>query len=203
MNRSASPVACHESDLLQRIPPVPRGGSARCLCCGARLMSNPRGGLDLPLALSLSALILYLIANGYPLMELEVQGRTQQTTLTGAALAMIADDKFMLGATVWMTSVLAPGLVIGINLYLLTAARFMRPWPLLRPLLVWVSRLQPWGMLDVFMLGVLVAMVKLGDMAEIVIGPGLYAFVPLMLFTIATGATVEPRLLWQRLEGML
>ncbi len=200
LTRHATLVACDECDALQSVPPIPPGGSARCLCCGARLLSNPRGGLDVPLALTLAAFVLYLLANYFPLLELDIQGITHATTFTGAALAMIDDDKVLLGVTVWGTSVLAPGLIIGINLYVLLAARLLRPWPLLRFLLTWLSRLRPWGMLDVFMLGILVAMVKLGDMAEIIIGPGLYAFVPLMLLTIAAGVALEPRLLWDRLE---
>lgn len=195
-------IACHECDTLQTLPDIPPGGRALCICCGARLAANPRGGLDAPLALTLSALILFFIANYFPLMELELQGRSQSVTFTGAALALTADDKLFLGLAVWATSVLVPGLVIGINLYVLSAARFRLRFPLLRQVLAWVSRLKPWGMLDVFMLGILVAMVKLGDMAEIVIGPGLYAYIPLMLVTVAAGAATEPRLLWKRLESM-
>jgi paraquat-inducible protein A len=195
-------TACHDCDTLQAIPPLPEGGTARCLVCGARLYANPRGGLEVPLALTVGSLVLFVMANSFPLLALDIQGRTQATTFTGAALALMREDMAPLGLAVWITSVLAPGAVIGITLYVLAAVRLGRRWPLLRLLLVGMSRICPWGMLDVFMLGILVAMVKLADLAEIVPGPGLYAFVPLILFTAATAATLEPRLLWDRLESL-
>jgi len=197
------PIAvCEECDTLQRLPRLRPGGVADCLCCGARLAANPRGGIDLPLGLSVGSAILFLAANGFPLVELDIQGRTQATSFTGAALALAEDGSPGLGFVVWATSVLVPGLVIGITLYVLIAVRLIQPMPLLRPLLAWLSRFRPWGMLDVFMLGILVALVKLGDMADIIIGPGLYAFVPLLLFTAGAASTLETRLLWERLERM-
>jgi paraquat-inducible protein A len=195
-------TACHDCDAVQAIPPVPEGGSARCIRCGARLCFNPRGGLEAPLALTLGALVLYLIANLFPLLALNIQGRTQDTTFTGAALTLAQEGMTALGMAVWVTSVLVPGSVIFITLYVLVAVRLGRRLPLLRPLLAWLSRLRPWGMLDVFMLGILVAMVKLSDLAQIIPGPGLYGFVPLILFSAGAAATLEPRLLWDRLERL-
>ncbi len=195
-------IACHECDTVQRLPDLPPGGVARCLRCAARLAANPRGGLDTPLALSLGAFVLYLTANAFPLLRLEIQGRVQAASFTQAALTLWQEDMPFLALTVWATSVLVPGLVIGITLYLLLAARLGRRWPLLRPLLVGLCRLRPWGMLDVFMLGVLVSMVKLADLAVVTPGVGLYAFAPLLLFVAGVAVTLEPRLLWQRLEEM-
>jgi paraquat-inducible protein A len=192
-------VACHECDTLQRLTPLPPGARARCARCGARLYAHPWGGLDTPLALTVGALFLYLIANGFPLLELEIQGRSQSTTLTGAALALARSDMATLGLVVWATSVLAPGLVIGMTLYVLLAVRLRLDLPQARRLLAWLTLVRPWGMLDVFMLGVLVAMVKLSDMAQLVVGPGLYAYGPLLLFTAGAAATLEPRFLWERM----
>lgn len=195
----AIPIACHECDTLQHIPPLPPGGVARCLCCGARLAGHPRGGLDTPLALTSAALVLFLLSNAFPFLTLTLQGRSQETSLFGAALALAREDMLLLGILVGVNSVLAPGLVILATLYVCVAARLGRPWPLVRPMLLWMTRLQPWGMLDVFMLGILVAIVKLGDLAQLIIGPALYAYVPLLLCSIGTASTLEMRLLWERL----
>lgn len=195
----ARPIACHECDTVQLIPPLPPGGVARCPCCGARLARQPRGGLDTPMALASGALVLFLLANAFPFLTLTLQGRTQETSLLGAALALARADMPLLGLLVGVNSVLVPGLVILVTLYLCLAARRGRPWPLARPLLLWMGRLQPWGMMDVFMLGVLVSVVKLGEMAQLIIGPALYAYVPLLLCSMGTAATLETRLLWERL----
>ena len=194
-------ASCHECDALQRIPPLPPGGVARCGCCGARLAGNPKGGLDTPLALTISALMLFVIANSYPFLTMEVQGRAQSMTLSGASLAFLDHGQPGLALVVWFTSVLGPGLVILGMLYALTAIRFRLPLPGLRPVLAGISRVQPWGMMDVFLLGVLVALVKLSAMGEIIFGIGLYAFVALLLFFSGALASLEIPLLWDRLEA--
>ncbi len=202
MSACTSLIACHECDSLHTAPSIQEGSSLRCQRCGARLLVRPKGGLDLPLALTVGSLILFLLANAFPLLELQIQGRIQATNLAGASLTLMQEGSVPLGLAVLATSVLVPGLVIGITLYVLIAVRLKRAWPLLRPLLFWMSRMRPWGMLDVFMLGILVSMVKLAGMATLVAGPGLYAFVPLILVSAATATTLETRLLWDRLDAM-
>jgi paraquat-inducible protein A len=199
MTSHAVLVACHECDTLQRVEGLPSGSVARCRCCEARLFANPKGGLDTPLALTLSCLILFLVANAYPLLTLNIKGLTHETTLSGAALALYRADMAPLAAVVWITSVLGPALIIVSMLYVLSALRFALRLPFVRQVLVWISRLQPWGMLDVFMLGVLVALVKLAGMADVVLGAGLYAYVALIFFFAAASSRIEPHLLWERL----
>jgi paraquat-inducible protein A len=199
MTSHAVLVACHECDTLQRVEGPPPGSVARCRCCEARLFGNPKGGLDTPLALTLSSAILFLVANAFPLLTLDIKGLSHQTTLSGAALALYRADMAPLAAVVWITSVLGPALIILSMLYVLSALRFSLRLPWVRQVLVWISRLQPWGMLDVFMLGVLVALVKLAGMADVVLGTGLYAYVALIFFFAAASSRLEPHLLWERL----
>jgi paraquat-inducible protein A len=175
---------------------------ARCTCCGGRLFGNPRGGLDVPLGLMSAALLLYLIANLYPLLTLEVQGQHHTTTLSGASLSLYRADMGLLAAVVWVTSVIMPGLIIGISLYVLGALRLRLRLPGLRSLLAIVTRLNPWGMMDVFMLGVVVALVKLVGLASVVPGPGLYAFAGLIVIFAAAATRFEPHLLWEELGGL-
>ena len=195
-------AACHECDALQEIRRLPPGGVALCPCCGARLYANPKGGLDAPLALSIGSLVLFLIANLSPLLSLKVAGRTQETNLSGASWALYQADMGALAAAVWVTSVLGPGLIILASLYVLSALRLDLPLPFVRPVLILISRLQPWGMMDVFMLGVLVSLVKLAGMADVVLGPGLYAFTAPIFFFAAAMARLEPHMLWERLEKL-
>ncbi|HHH40355.1 MAG TPA: paraquat-inducible protein A [Sedimenticola sp.] len=193
-------IACHECDALQQTVALPPGGVARCRCCGALLYSNPRGGLDAALAFSLSTLILFLIANIYPLLILKVAGQSSDTTLSGASLSFYQAGMPELALVVWLTSVVTPAAVILSDLYVLTGLRFRIPLPGTRTLLAWTVRLQPWGMMDVFMLGILVSLVKLSGMAEVKLGTGLYAFVILIFLFAAAASRFEPRLLWERLE---
>ena len=197
---AASMIACHECDALQQVSRLPPGHVARCVCCGERLYANPKGGIDTPLALTISSLILFLVANVFPLVTLNIAGQTQQTTLSGATWALYQADMAALAAVVGLTSVAGPAMIMLLILYVLVSLRLGLRLPFIRTALIWISRIQPWGMLDVFMLGVLVSLVKLMGMADVVFGPGLYAYTALIFFFAAATARLEPHLLWERLE---
>lgn len=192
-------IACHECDTLHRIPALAPGRSAHCSCCGALLLHNPKGGLDRPIALNIAALLLLVLANAFPFMTLQISGREQTTTIIGASQALYEAGMAPLAVVVIITTLIGPALVVISSLYVLLGVRFRLPLPMLRSMLSWISHLQPWGMLDVFMLGVLVSFVKLAGMADMVMGPALYAFAALIVISAAAMSALEPHLLWQRL----
>ena len=192
-------MACHECDTLHRIPALAPGRSAHCGCCGALLVRNPKGGLERPIALNIAALILLLLSNVFPFLTLQISGREQTTTIIGASWALYEAGMGPLAVVVLITTLIGPALVIISSLYVLLGVRLRLPLPMLRSILSSISHLQPWGMLDVFMLGVLVSSVKLAGMADMVLGPALYAFAGLILVSAGAMAAFEPHLLWERL----
>lgn len=193
-------AACHDCDRLQRIPALQPGQSARCASCGALLLRNPKGGLERSIALYSAALVLLALANLFPFLMLDIQGRDEVTTIFGASRALYEAGMGELAVAVFITSILAPTLLIVSSLYVLIAVRVGRRLPGSRSALSWISHLEPWGMLDVFMLGVLVAFVKLGDIATMHVGVSLYAFCGLILISAAATASMEPQLLWRVLD---
>jgi len=192
-------IACHECDALHRVGQLAPGATARCHVCGATLARNPKGGLERPIALHTTALILLLLANTFPFLTLEIGGRQEITTIFGASKALYNAGMGELAVVVYLTSILAPALMISSSLYVLLAVRFRKALPAVRLLLSWTGQLEPWVMLDVFMLGVLVAFVKLGNMATMHTGVSLYAFVLLILVLAAASSSFDAQLLWRRL----
>ncbi|HHJ18007.1 MAG TPA: paraquat-inducible protein A [Gammaproteobacteria bacterium] len=192
-------TACHECDALHRVPELAPGAAARCHVCGALLVRNPKGGLDRPIALYSTALILLLLANIFPFLTLEIGGRQEITTLFGASQAMYNAGMGELAVVVFLTSILAPALMMTSSLYVLLAVRFRKSLPGVRVLLSWIGHLEPWVMLDVFMLGVLVAFVKLGNMATMYTGNSLYAFMGLIVVFAAASSSFDTHLLWHKL----
>jgi paraquat-inducible protein A len=191
-------LACHECDTLQRMPALQPGQTARCRLCSAILLRYPKGGLDRPIALYSTALLLLLLSNSFPFLLLEIQGRQEITTILGASRALYDAGMGELAVAVFVTTILAPALLITSSLYVLLAVRLHLALPGARHALSWISHLEPWGMLDVFMLGVLVAFVKLGAMATMHTGLSLYAFCGLIVVSAAATAAFEPRLLWRQ-----
>ena len=186
-------TACPECDLLQREPPMVRRGRVRCVRCRAFLYRNVPGGLGRALAYAAAAAVLFLIANGAQMVGLEAQGDRTSTTLVGAALSLHAQHASDVGALVVATGLLAPALEIGLTLYLLAVLRF---WPRRRCFprtLRLLHAVRPWSMVDVLVLGTLVALGRLSQSARIDVGPGLWALGGLMLMmaAIPTGFDVR------------
>jgi len=196
-NQSNVLVVCHECDALPKVPGLNPGSVAVCICCGSSLFKTPAGCVENLLALVIASMILFLVANIFPIVTLNIAGIERATTLTGSALIFIDLGKPELAATVWLSSVFIPGVIIFGLLYVLISIRFHLHWRYSKQTLVWIGRLLPWGMMDVFFLGVLVALVKLVALADILLGTGFYAFVVLIFVYAAAIASLEPRVLWE------
>ena len=193
-------VACPDCDLLQRIPPIPPGERACCPRCGATLARQPAGPPDLPLALAITAALVFIVANTTPLMDLAVLGRTASTTVIGGALEMFREGEQITAILVAFCAVIAPGGYIAFMVTLLLGAR-QNPVPgWVAAMLRWVHHFEMWSMLEVMMLGILVALIKISQLATVHAGLGMYAVGALIVLFPAIVVTFDIRELWQRLE---
>jgi paraquat-inducible protein A len=191
-------LACDECDLLQRETSLPPGGTARCRRCGAQLYRSHPHGLNRSLAYVLGALVLFVIANAYPVVGLEVRGELVQTTLFGAVRGIYADGMWPIAVLVLTTTIIAPLAEMVAMAYLLAPlhlGRVARGYALVfRALLL----ARPWGMVEVLMLGVLVALAKLAHIAAVVPGIAMWSLGGEMLLLAAATAAFDPRAWWAK-----
>jgi len=197
---STTTFICHDCDALQHVPSIAPGQEATCIRCGFRLFRNPKGGTDRPLALALSSLILFLVANIYPIMTINILGIEKSATITESALVFFNEGNHLLAAIVWASSVLIPGFIIFGLSYVLLSVQFRLGWGLVRPILVWLTRLLPWAMMDVFLLAIFVALVKLASLADILLGEAFYAILAFIFFYAATVSSIEPHMIWELID---
>src|SRR5271170_84325 len=196
----ASSAACPDCDLLQRIPQLPPGGKARCSRCGHQLAKEPTASSDLALALTVAATIVFILANTSPLMDLSVVGRTASTTIVGGAYEMWLQGEEITGVLVAFCAVIAPGGYLLFMLTLLVAAR-RSPAPYwVGEMLRWVNHFQLWSMLEVMLLGILVALIKIAELATVDAGIGMYCVGALVLLIPAIAVNFNDRDLWQKVE---
>ncbi|AOB32246.1 paraquat-inducible protein A [Bordetella sp. H567] len=192
-------IACHECDLLQRETVLQSGGIARCRRCGAELYRNRPDSMNRALACALAAIALFALANTFPILGLKVGGDLVQSTLFGAVRILYRDGMWPLAGLVFVTAMLMPLMEIAAILYLLLPLRLYRA-PLRPDLAFRVLLLaRPWGMTEVLILGILVALVKLVHIASVVPGVALWAFGGAMLMVAATAAAFDPRDAWARI----
>ena len=195
-----SSLACPDCDLLQRVPPLQQGSKAHCRRCGRVLASRPAGPRDLPLALALAAAITFVIANVMPLMDLSAVGRTTSTTIAGGAYQMWLEGEPIVGALIAFCAVLAPGAFLAFMLILLIAARRTPPPHWVAEMLRWAHHFEMWSMLEVMMLGILVALIKIAELAAVEAGIGMYAVFALIVLMPSILVTFDARELWSRID---
>ncbi|MGH8508020.1 MAG: paraquat-inducible protein A [Gammaproteobacteria bacterium] len=191
-------IACHDCDLLQRETALPAGGAACCRRCGAVLYRKLPESIDRTLAFTLAAGVLLLLANAFPLVGLEVQGQRNATGLLGAVHALWDQDMRMVAGLVFLTTALIPAIEISGMIYLLMPLRLGRAPPGAGRLLRFIQAIKPWGMVEVFMLGLLVSLVKLAHLASIVPGVALWSFGGLILLLAASASSFNPHEIWAR-----
>jgi paraquat-inducible protein A len=193
-------VACHECDLLQVLPDPPLGGKASCSRCGCTLATRPADPIDRPLALSIAALVVLIVANTTPLMGLSAVGRHASTTIIGGAYQMWVEGQEITAVIVAFCAVIAPAGYLLFLLVLLLAVRRPPAPQWAGGLVRWAERMRPWAMVEVMMLGILVALIKIADLAKVEAGIGMYAVGVLMLLFPAILSSLDAEEIWRRMS---
>lgn len=193
-------VACPDCDLLNRLD-GPATATLLCARCGAVLRRHRPDSIDRTLALVVAALLLFALANAFPFLAMQTGGLVQETTLLSGVHELWRQDLRLLAALVFATCVLVPAAqLIGLGAILLPLRLGRRPPPGAARILRLVQAAAPWGMMEVFMLGILVALVKLGHLATIVPGVSVFSFAALIVVMAAALSTLDPALIWARLD---
>ncbi|MES2821784.1 MAG: paraquat-inducible protein A [Pseudomonadota bacterium] len=194
-------VACHECDLLMRKPELALGELAQCPRCGSELYTYRHQVVRRSLALVLAALLLYVPANFLPIIRLNLLGQTTEDTIWSGVLGLYRSGMQSVAAVVFLCSMAIPLLKLLCQLLVLLSIRWRvgRSYGLL--LYRIYHHLREWGMLEVYLLGILVAIVKLADIADLSLGIGLGCFIGLLLVQIWLEVTMSPYQIWQALSG--
>lgn len=191
---------CHECGLLQRNPLLPVGDAAKCVRCDATLHRNIPDSLDRTLALALAGVVLFVVANSFPFLSFQLQGQTTETTLFTGVKDLFLQGMWELSLVVFFTSILAPGIQLVLLLIVLFSLRMNHLPRVFSTLFRYVATLTPWGMMDVFMLGILVSVVKLADIGTIIPGTSLFAFGVLIFVLAAAQSSLDPDIVWSRVS---
>lgn len=196
-----SMIACHECDLLQRVPPLPESGTAVCPRCETVLQRTRRNSLERTLALTIAGLALFAVAVSFPFLAFKVEAQVRETTLLTGILTLYRQGLQELAVLVLVTTVLAPLTQLLGMLYVLLPLKFGRQPPMVMHVFRWIRLMQPWSMMEVFLMGILVSIVKLAKMAKIVPGIAVFAFLALILVVAASASTLDPHAVWDKWRG--
>lgn len=200
MSKHLSLIACHECDLLYKIDCIPKQGVAKCQRCGAVLVQHERHKLEQTLALTITGLLLFIVANSFPILSMRLEGQLTETILFTGVKRLYDQGMWPLAILVFLTSIVFPLLRLLALLYVFLPIKFNRtPWKM-AVIFRLVYSLRPWSMIEVFMLGILVSIVKLTAIAAIIPGIALWSFAVLIFVLAATATSLDPDLVWDRLD---
>ncbi len=193
-------IACHECDLLHRVHPLRYGERAKCSRCGAALYAKKRDSFEHTITLALTSLIFFTVANAFPFMTFELHGRVQESLLSTGVWEFFERGMWELGLLVLAASILFPCLKILGMLYVLVPLELNRRLGKAALVFRMVEHFKTWAMMDVYLLGVIVAVVKLADLAVLVPGVAIYSFVGLIIALAAADSALDPHAVWEKME---
>ena len=197
---SSGLTACPDCDLLLKDTPVPDGRKSLCPRCGSVLCASRRNTVVRTLALSLTGLILFFPAMLLPVMTLDAMGMEMATNLVHGIPVLFRSGFHAVAVLIFLTGVAVPFIKLLI-LFVVSCAILLKAKSSLLTLSFRIYHfLDEWGMLEIYMLGILVSIMKLKDLAQLSYGLGLFCFSALLMVTIFTAVGLDEHRYWSLLS---
>ena len=195
-------VSCH---VCRRVYPkvtVAEGLEVRCPLCLTPLHGRKSNSMARTWALVIAALLLYIPANVYPIMSVVISGRGEPDTILSGIEALFEAGAWGIAILIFFASITVPMLKLCGLTFLMLSVKYKLKWrPRDRTVFYRVvESIGRWSMIDMFMLSILVALVKLGSVATIEPGIGATSFAGVVVLTMFAAGSFDPRLIWDSLE---
>ena len=195
-------MSCHACHQLSRIPPMLTEGEATCPRCEAHLHLRKPNSISRTWALLIAAYILYIPANLLPVMTVISFGKGEADTILSGVKELIHAGMLPIALLVFFASITVPVLKPLALTYLLLSVQYKSQWrPRQRTKLYRLTEVVGrWSMIDIFMISILIALVKLDAVATIEPGPGAISFAAVVILTMFAAMSFDPRLIWDSIE---
>ncbi len=200
MESSAHVTVCPDCDLVLARPDIQQRQNANCPRCGAELYRVVDSMLGKTLAATLSGLILYIPANTLPIMTFEIFDLDSTNTMVNGAYQLFMSGYWWMAFLVLMCSVVVPLLDLVLLFIISWRIRFSCKTAFTKKCLLWQQTIEEWGMLEVYMIGILIAYIKMIDMGNIIVDTGLYCFIGMLLSTMIASTVFDTETAFNMLD---
>ncbi|GLS84635.1 paraquat-inducible protein A [Paraferrimonas haliotis] len=196
-------VLCKSCDRVMEKPLLQDNQRAFCPRCKTRVFDPPNCPMNMLLALTIAALVMYFPANFLPILEVHFFGSIRQTTITGGALSVIEQGYWLVGVSVLLCAVIAPGLLIlSLLAQVIVIGRSQKLSPLRKSILLNLLRmhglLTQFTMLEIYLISFLVSVFKLTDFSDVYYGVGTWSFVILYIVLFYAQREYVAEVFWRR-----
>jgi paraquat-inducible protein A len=198
----ASLISCHSCHLLCKAAPAAKGLSMSCPRCGAQLHSRKPNSITRTWALVIAASAFYIPANVLPITTVISLGKAQSDTIMSGVIYFVKSGSWPIALVIFVASVFVPLLKLFLLTFLLISVHRKSRWrPKDRTRLYRITEaVGRWSMVDIYVVTILVALVKLGSLATIEAGPGAIFFAGVVIITMFAAMSFDPRLIWDAQE---
>lgn len=195
-------LICSECDLLLHRMAVPPHHEARCPRCKSVLTANKPHAIERTFALSISGLVLFFPANLFPTLSLKALGLSQSETIFTSAKALYDNGLVAVAALVMLSAIIVPFAKLALISYVSGCLLYGISAPFLALAMRTYQQIDSWGMLEIYMLGILISIIKLVDIASVSPGIGLYSLAGLIVTTLLISTQLDHHRFWRRI-GLL
>jgi paraquat-inducible protein A len=192
---------CRDCGQRQIVPPLHPASQVSCRRCDAPLRHTRHDPIGLPLALYCAALVLLLISCSMTMLSVSRVGLHHNADLLSGPVGLSEHGLWPLGVLVLFTTIGAPLAKVLCSIYVLAGVRMADPPRHLRTVYAWMEHLRPWSMIEIYLLGLFVAYVKLSALVQIDIGVATYALLALLFTMIAADALTDPQAVWEAMDS--
>lgn len=195
-------VSCHDCHLLTRMPLVAARQAALCPRCGSELHQRKPNSVMRTWALVITGMIFYIPANVLPMTITSALGNTQADTIMSGVIYFMRHGSWEIALVIFTASIFVPFMKFVILIYLLLSVQFKSSRrPIDRTRLYRITEaVGRWSMVDIFVVTILVALVKLGVLADVEAGPAALYFASVVVITMVAAESFDPRLIWDVVE---
>lgn len=193
---------CPDCDYVVEKKQLEPSHSAVCPRCSALIYRTPKVGFAGIFAFTLSGLLFFLPANTLPILTFSILGISSTNTMLNGVVRLFEDGYVWMSFMVFLCSVLAP--LIDLLLLCFISLCMTKGWisPTLKRALLWQQKIQEWGMLEVYMLGILVAYIKMISMGMIIVGFGLFCYVGMLVSVMLAWSNFDVQYCFDEIERL-
>ena len=189
-------IICHQCFTLHEEVPLKDGSKACCSECGSVLYRCDSGLVNRGLAMSITGLIFFILANAFPLVQMDILGNEQFITLPKTIISLFENEFYLVGFLCLFLIFLFPLMIVIINILLYILLKLERGEKTIKELLILLSQIIPWSMADIFFISILVALVKLVSFGQIHIGTAFWALMVFVMIDVYITKRVRLSELW-------
>jgi len=189
-------IICHQCYTLHEEVPIKDGTKALCTSCGGILYRYDSKLLDYGLAWSVTGFIFFILANVFPIVNIELLGHEQFITIPKTFIALFDNGFYVVGLLCAFLIFIFPLMIFTINIVLFLLLKLKIADTLTKELLILLSHIKPWSMSDIFLISILVALVKLIGYAQIHMGIAFWALVIFVLIDLYITKMIHTSEIW-------